>query len=168
MTPTILALDLSLTCTGVCRDGQCSRISTKLRGWPRLERIVSDITDAAVGCDVGVIEGYSFGSKGRSVFQIAELGGIVRWELLDRGLLIVDVPPSSLKRYATGRGNAGKDEMIAAAIRRFGFEGSSNDEADAYLLWHMALHAYGSPVVDVPKAQAEAVGKVEWPWAVLA
>lgn len=166
--PSILALDLSLTCTGLCRDGECSRISTKLRGWPRIERIVSDIGDAASGCDVAVLEGYSFGSKGSSVFQIAELGGIVRWELRGRGLTIVEVPPSCLKKYATGRGNAGKDEMIAAAIRRFGFEGCDNNEADSYLLWCMARHAYGSPVVEVPKAQAEAVCKVEWPELVTA
>jgi hypothetical protein len=50
--------------------------------------------------------------------------------------------------------------MIAAAIRRFGFKGSDNNEADAYLLWCMARHAYGHPVARVPLVQSECVGKV--------
>ena len=164
--PRILALDLSLTATGYCKDDDMGVIKTpanKLRGWERIDDIVSRIGDLTLGVDVAVIEGYSYASKGRSIFQIAELGGIVRWELYSRRLPYVDVAPSCLKRYATGKGNANKDAMIAAAIHRFGFQGSDNNEADAFLLYCMARHAYGHPVARVTAVQAESVGKVEWP-----
>ncbi len=161
----ILAVDLSLTCTGLCLDGETSRITTKLRGWDRVQHIYGEVRCLANLAELVVLEGYSYGSKGRAVFQIAELGGVIRSWLWTRrdDRPFVDVPPSTLKKYATGKGNAGKDEMIAAAIRRFDFGGCDNNEADAYLLWCMARHAYGEPVADVPKVQAEAVSKIEWP-----
>jgi Holliday junction resolvasome RuvABC endonuclease subunit len=161
----ILALDLSLTRTGVCRpDGRCACIRTdKLRGLPRIDHIVRQVQALACGVDLVVIEGYSFGSQGRSVFDIAELGGCVRFLLHRLGMRYVDVPPATLKKFATGKGNAPKDAMIAEAIRRFGFPGSDNNEADAYLLWCLACHAYGAPVARVPVVQAEAAAKVAWP-----
>jgi len=163
-TPVILALDLSLTGTGYCRVGETGVIKTgKLRGWPRIDHILIGIESALVSVKVVVLEGYSFGSQGRAVYQIAGLGEIVRYSLWRRGMPYVDVPPGTLKKYATGKGNAGKDEMIAAAIRRFGFEGSDNNEADAYLLWCMARHAYGCSVATVPAVQAEQVQRLEWP-----
>lgn len=163
--PRILALDLSLTRTGVCEDdGACSCIHTdKLRGLPRIDFIVRQVQSLAHCVDLVVIEGYSFGSQGRSVFDVAELGGCVRFLLHRLGKSWVDVPPATLKKFATGKGNAPKDAMIAAAIRRFGFAGSDNNEADAYLLWCLAHHAYGAPVAQVPQVQAEAAGKVAWP-----
>lgn len=162
----ILALDLSLTATGWCRDGETGVISTpahKTSGWERIARIARTVRDLAAGVDLVVIEGYSIGSNTGRVFDRAELGGIVRFWLWGHGLPYVDVPPQTLKKYATGKGNSPKDAMIAAAIRRFGFEGSDNNEADAYLLWCMARHAQGEPVAEVPRVQAESVGKVEWP-----
>jgi Holliday junction resolvasome RuvABC endonuclease subunit len=163
--PRILALDLSLTRTGVCKDdGACSVIRTdKLRGLPRVDHIVRQVQALARGVDLVVIEGYSFGSQGRSVFDIAELGGCVRFLLHRLGIRWVDVPPATLKKFATGKGNSAKDAMIAAAIRRFGFAGSDNNEADAFLLWCLARHAYGASVATVPAVQAGAAGKVAWP-----
>lgn len=161
--PHILAVDLSLTHTGCCLDGECSSITSKFRGWPRVGHILTALLSMAEPAQVVVLEGYSFGSRGRAVYDIGELGGVVRWALFDSGVPFVDVAPSSLKKYATGKGNSPKDAMIAAAIRRFGFPGSDNNEADAYLLWCMARHAYGHPVATVPQVQAEQAGKVLWP-----
>lgn len=165
MNPHILALDLSLTRTGICDTGgrtSCLR-TEKLRGMERIDLIVRHVHSLAMDADLVAIEGYSFGSQGRAVFDVAELGGCVRFLLYRLGVPWVDVPPSCLKKYATGKGNSGKDEMIAAAIRRFGFAGCDNNEADAYLLWCMARHALGAPVVEVPKLHAGALGKVCWP-----
>ncbi len=163
--PRILALDLSLTATGICFDGDTRLLKfPKLRGWARIEAITDAIDDLASVSDLVVLEGYSFGSRGATLFQIAELGGIVRCDLVRRRVVYVDVPPSTLKRFATGRGNATKIDMVVAARERFGLCGTTDDnEADAYLLWCMARHAYGDPVADVPKVQAEAIKAVAWP-----
>ena len=165
--PRILALDLSLTRTGICTPtGKTWSFATAtLRGMDRVDAIVSEVhgfvTDTSA--DLVAIEGYSFGSQGRSVFNIGELGGCVRLLLHRLKVPFVEVPPSTLKKFSTGRGNADKDAMILAAVRRFGFEGETNDEADAFLLWCLARHAYGSPVATVPVPNQEAIAKVSWP-----
>jgi Holliday junction resolvasome RuvABC endonuclease subunit len=163
--PNILALDLSLTATGWCLGGETGRITTKKRGWERIHTITYAIDGLRTQASLVVLEGYSFGSRGNATFQIAELGGIVRNDLWRAGAPFVDVAPAALKKYATGKGNCGKDAMIAAAIRRFGFAGSDNNEADAYLLWCMAMHAYGRRVGvgSLPVVQGQALAKVEWP-----
>ena len=49
-------------------------------------------------------------------------------------------PVGTVKKHATGKGNASKDEMKATAQERFGAGGSDDNEADA--LWiASALHA---------------------------
>ena len=57
------------------------------------------------------IEGYSFGSKGQAVFQIAENCGILKYRLQEFGIPYETVVPSVVKKGATGKGNADKDLM---------------------------------------------------------
>lgn len=169
-TPRILALDLSLTRSGFCVGAgldECeSGIITaqNMRGMERIDHIVRRVQELAGGCDVVVIEGYSYGSQGRSVFDIGELGGCVRFLLHRLGIPVVDVPPATLKKYATGRGNATKIDMVVAARERFGLVGTTDDNrCDAYLLWCLARHAAGAPVVEVPKVNAGAIDTLTWP-----
>lgn len=62
------------------------------------------------------MEGYSFGSSGL-VFDLAENAGILKYRLFQEGYLIESVTPSSLKKFATGKGNALKEDMYAAFIK---------------------------------------------------
>ena len=54
----------------------------------------------------------------------------------EEAAVALGVPVGTVKRHATGKGNAGKDEMIAAARAR-GFSLADDNEADAIaiLLW---------------------------------
>ena len=47
------------------------------------------------------------------------------------GLEHAAVHSATLKKFATGRGNAKKPEMVAAARSRLGYRGDDDDEADA-------------------------------------
>ena len=58
------------------------------------------------------IEGYSFGSKGQAVFQIAENCGILKYRLQQMMIDYETVVPSVVKKGATGKGNADKDMMF--------------------------------------------------------
>lgn len=175
----ILALDLSLTSTGWAAHypgtpGEWLPWSASgtldpgsRRGYDRLDWIRGAVLELAArgpGADLVVIEGYAFGSPRQSYSrEIAELGGIIRMALRDLGYRWVDVPPASLKKYAAGKGNAGKELVLVEAVKRLGYGGSSNDEADALWLLEMALDHYGLTEPRVPKAQREALAKVEWP-----
>jgi len=58
------------------------------------------------------VEGYSFGSKGQAVFQIAENCGILKYRLqMSPSMLYDTIVPSVVKKYASGKGNADKQLM---------------------------------------------------------
>ena len=63
------------------------------------------------------IEGYSFGSKGQAIFQIAENCGILKYRLQQLKINYDTVVPSVVKKGATGKGNADKDMMYEAFIK---------------------------------------------------
>jgi len=56
------------------------------------------------------IEDYSMGSKGR-VFNIAENTGILKYRLWQLGIFYETVPPTVIKKFATGKGNSNKERM---------------------------------------------------------
>ena len=63
------------------------------------------------------IEGYSYGSKGQALFQIAENCGILKYKLQERNIPYDVIVPSVVKKGATGKGNADKDKMYEAFFK---------------------------------------------------
>jgi len=59
------------------------------------------------------MEAYSYGSKG-SVFNIAENTGLLKHKLWLEKIPIQTVPPTTIKKFATGSGKGNKDPMYAA------------------------------------------------------
>lgn len=59
------------------------------------------------------IEGYAFGATGR-VFQIAENTGMLKHHLWKNKLPFDVFPPTVIKKFATGKGNANKEKMYEA------------------------------------------------------
>ncbi len=59
-----------------------------------------------------------------------------------RGVPYQGVPVGTIKRHATGKGNANKDAMIAAARAR-GFSPADDNEADAIAILHWAIETEG-------------------------
>lgn len=60
-----------------------------------------------------VLEGYSYGSKGRSIFDIAELGGILKYRLKEtfKNAHLFIVTPSEWKKEVVKHGNADKEKI---------------------------------------------------------
>ena len=67
--------------------------------------------DKIQDCDFVLIEGYSYSSKGSSIFQIAEASGITKQNIWTHNIQIETVPPKTIKKYYTDNGNAGKPLM---------------------------------------------------------
>lgn len=116
-----------------------------LRG--RMARIGELVAHAMAACrdfqaDLVLIEGYSYGSKGNAK-DMVELGAIVRWELMTEGPLILEVSPTRLKKWATGKGNASKPAVVSALSHRYQREFRSDNEADAFALAMLGLAATG-------------------------
>lgn len=169
----IVTLDLSLTATGaaVSDDDQhwsgCLR-PNGARGFDRISWFRRKVLELGDDAGLVVIEGYAFAAKAQShTREIAELGGVIRMTLYDLGIRWVDVSPASLKKYATGKGNAKKDLVLVEAVKRLGYMGSDNNEADALWLLEMARDHYGLIRSRVPAAHREALQKIDWPAAVV-
>jgi len=67
------------------------------------------------------IEDYSFGSTGR-VFNIAENTGILKYHLWTNKINFSTIPPTVIKKIATGKGNANKEAMQASFINDTGID----------------------------------------------
>jgi len=165
---TILGLDLSLTATGWAVSPDefgVERTAGTCRGTDRLLEYRHWLEVMCDGYlpDKAVIEGYSFGSKGRAVFNIAEWGGVARLALVDKGVPFVEVPPSVLKKYATGRGNAPKPDMRMELYKRTGLDVADDNAVDALWLLAVGRELAGDPLWDMPKANREALSKLEAP-----
>lgn len=166
----VTALDLSLTATGwatshaIMSDQSSGVLSPpKLpNSIARLRWIRAAVIERVAMSNLVVIEGYAFG-RIQQAHHLGELGGVIRVALADRGMPFVEIPPASLKLFATGKGNAKKDEVLAAAIRKLGYAGHDHNEADAIWLLKMA-QAHYSPSDASSESRDRALGKIAaWP-----
>ncbi len=64
------------------------------------------------------IEGYALNSKSNSIYQIGEMGGVVKYRLMIAGAKFRVHDPQSIKLYGTGMGFAKKPAMRDAAEKR--------------------------------------------------
>lgn len=164
--PAVIGLDLSLRHTGIA-DVDAATVtidSDPRRGFDRLGFIVAavfEVISAWELVDLVAIEGYSMGSTGAHAHELGELGGIIRWELRYADIAWVDVPPATLKKYATGNGRAGKPEVIANARERLGYDGFDDNEADALWLRAIGRARLAWPVVSLPKSHVAAIDRLE-------
>lgn len=71
--------------------------------------------------DVIGIEDYSMGSSGR-IFHIAENTGIFKHELWKKGFKIETIPPTVIKKFATGKGSGKKDKMYEQFVSETGID----------------------------------------------
>ena len=79
----------------------------------RYETIADWATDIVMGCSHVAIEGYAYSASGR-IFHIAENTGLLKYKLYRMSIPVTIIPPTEVKKYATGKGNADKNQMYDA------------------------------------------------------
>jgi len=79
-----------------------------------------------------LIEGYAYGGKGRAGLSLAELGMLTRDRVIDKVGALVEIPPTVLKKFVTGKGNSNKIAVSTALTMRFQRTFKSDDQADAF------------------------------------
>lgn len=169
--PRVLGVDLSLTATGVSNGSWCQTISVPGRAGDdlvardeRLHKIADYVLWLVGQPDLVVIEGPSHNSRNGHVWDRAGLWWRVVHRLLAREVPLAVAPPASRAKYATGKGNAGKDTVLLAASRRWSdCPISNNNEADALVLAQMGLDWLGRPTVPMPATHKAALTGVAWP-----
>jgi len=87
-----------------------------------------------------VIEGPAFGMKNTNcIWQLGELAGVVKQYLYLYEFKFVIIPPTQLKKFITGKGNAKKDQMMLAVYKKYGVEFADDHQCDAYALARMGV-----------------------------
>lgn len=162
----VVGLDLSLTATGTCDSNGADVFKSKERGVRRLVDIRDHVLNLCLDRDGDVfvvMEGYSMGGQRGSAGvgqMLGELGGVIRVALHEAEVPWLEVPPSTLKKFATGKGNANKSAMGLAAAR-CGYDGPGDDNAiDAWWLRCIGRYGLGQPDVTVTEYRADALGKL--------
>ena len=70
-----------------------------------------------------------------AALKLGELAAIVKLELYERDRIFpLQVAPMTLKKFAAGKGNAKKQEMLMMMYKRWGVEFSDDNAADSYAL----------------------------------
>ena len=121
----------------------------------RYEYLKSWVYDKIQECDFILVEGFSFGSKGRAVFDIAEATGIMKQHIWAHNIQIETVPPKTIKKWYTDNGNAGKSDMLHTfkyktgvdLVKMFGYEKSKIDSpiadcVDSFAILNYLLENY--------------------------
>lgn len=131
--PIYVGLDLSLTNTGVAvitpAHYTTHRIPSDAPKNPttgqqaqrlaRLTKAIYDTFDLYPASTLKIaVEGPSYASTGSSAHIMGGLWWLVRTDLEHEGYDVVVIPPASVKKYATGAGNASKDQVLAAMRAR--------------------------------------------------
>lgn len=181
--PRMVALDLSLTATGIawtCDHHGRASIGARTVHTARTAHGVNDIDHrrlnvvladvaAAVKCrpELVVIEWLpGFAGHGDVTIRLAELHGVIKHWLWVQKIPYVDVHPPELKIWATGKGTATKTAVKERVIATYGglCNIADDNQADAMSLLSLACAAYGEPLARVVNPnQTRAIKNVTWP-----
>jgi crossover junction endodeoxyribonuclease RuvC len=176
----VIGIDLSLASTGVALvngatvetfriQSKGTKTDTVAERVTRLADITGRLTQLIpADTDLVVVEAPSLGQS-RQAGEHLRAG--LWWQLAIalhvNGHQVVEVPPALLKKYATGRGNAAKDEVLAAVVRRYPqVNVNGNDISDALVLAAMGARSLGQPIeTSMPVVNLAAMDKLNWPEA---
>ena len=82
------------------------------------------------------------GRNTRGIVTSAELQGQIKTLCKDFDIDYRAYSATEIKKFATGKGNAGKPLMIAAAKEKLGYQGEDDNEADALWILELAKNDY--------------------------
>lgn len=82
------------------------------------------------------------GQHANSIIHAAKMVSVIETTCEELGVNYASVSASEVKKFATGKGNAGKPAMIKAAQERFGYEGNDDNVADAIHIYQLAKTIY--------------------------
>lgn len=171
----IIGIDPSLTSTGLCvmdEKGEILEtlaINSKFDGAKRLHDIKRQLKprccytsgDSEEKTFV-FIEGYSYGSmNGREI--LGELGGMIRLMLYEEEIEFVDIPPTSLKKFTAGKGNADKIAMAIAVLKIWGKDFPTTDQTDAFALAELGRAYLGLIPGKLPVFKQEVIDGIKIP-----
>ena len=154
-----VGLDLSYSSTGfVMLDGE-NIVSHAFKAgkpnWPFHERAndlwkaLKHALPAPDDCKI-CIEGAAYAAE-FNAFMLGELSGAIRMLLYLNGYKYELIQPTTVKKFATGTGNAQKHFVAAHVAKKWDFTHRSNDVVDAFVL--AKICEFGPENIEIVKAR---------------
>ena len=72
------------------------------------------------------------------IMSHSSLNTVIQMFAIDNNIEYRAYSPGEIKKHATGKGNSNKQQMIAAAQTKYGYQGTDDNEADAICLLNLA------------------------------
>lgn len=156
----VVGIDPSLTGTGIATPDASWTVRSE--GDDRLAAIYDAVRSACDGpADLAVVEDLPTHAQGAGKTGMAQ--GVARLALIHTGVPYALVTPATVKKYATGKGNATKPDMRMALYQRAGIDQRDDNQVDAWWLRALGMQHLGEPVVDMPVLNIAALHKIHWP-----
>lgn len=171
----ILGIDPSLTGTGLAfPSGETwTANSASYKGDDRLDYIYRSVHTLAEQSNqtfqpitLAVIEDLPTHAKGAGLTGMAQ--GVVRLALKQTLVPYILVPAASVKKFATGNGNAPKPDMRMELYKRAGIDLKDDNQVDAWWLRAIGYALLGDPLLPLPKTHTVALDKFALPEGLVA
>lgn len=172
----VVGIDLSLTATGIAHAYTGAAVvetitsigkagATLADRAARLDHLTTTILENLGNAQLVVIEGPAYSRSNPGMHDRSGLWWLVVDALRHRAYPTAVVTPTGRAKYATGKGNAGKDQVLLAVARRYpDVEVTNNNEADALVLAAMGARHLGHALEhDLPKTHLTAMDAAAWP-----
>ncbi len=131
-------------------------ITTKVKQDPhRFMDIANQVEDQLEPGDKVFIEGFAYGAKGKGVSTQYGVGWAIRTKVIENDMEYTEISPGALKKFASGKGNTKKDELVLPIYKKWGFESNSDNVRDAYVLARIGMALDG--LEETTKYQEEVI-----------
>ena len=167
---TVIGIDPSLTGTGLAwPNGETwTAADSSYKGDDRLDYIYRAVHTIAqqhnqLGNPIAlaVVEDLPKHAHGAGLTGMAQ--GVIRLALQQTLVPYILIPAATLKKFATGSGNAGKPDMRMELYKRAGLDLKDDNQVDAWWLRALGHELLGDPIVALPKTHTDALGKLTLP-----
>jgi crossover junction endodeoxyribonuclease RuvC len=102
------------------------------------------------------IEGGSYHSTGR-LFSLGQLSGLIISIIDSHKIPFREIPPTILKKFMTGKGNANKNFVIKNIQKKYGIHFKNDNEADSYVLALMAYNFMNYKLLNKDRMEKETI-----------
>lgn len=140
---TILAIDPATNCGWAVNDYLCGVWDLKPKRdesmGMRLIRLRAKLKEVCEAENVSIIVFERPGGRNVSaIITQSELQGVIKVFCEETNIPYKAYSSTEIKKFATGKGNSNKTEMIKQAKSKLNYKGDNDNEADALWLLHLA------------------------------
>lgn len=170
----VVGIDTSMTNTGIAVNNSrgttvhnVKSVGKKTDTWDmryvRLIDLAYRIADHVPLGSFVVMEAPAYSSRTGSQHDRAGLWWLV-WHLLKaKDCVMLALTPQTRMTYTTGKGNSGKDVVLAAVVRRYpDIDVTDNNVADAVAFMAIGRRLDGNPIDTLPATHLRALAKIDW------